>query len=277
MIKVVKTGDLDNGIICDSHLIVVKISLRENLTTLPAWTETLTEQLASLLPIEAFHQMTDREQVLESVAPDRVLEFIMKQSKITVAKALRWLGFRINSQFSNAWREFFSGITSGEEYNELSQVGLICRAVDADYYPLPVLAAVSHHSPDLTSSNAYRIMARFRRYSAEVPYVADAILKYLRRKNLDDNPAAKNFGLLTDPEMLKPCLQTVDCLLGHLDRLRRLNPHWFEGFAAEQMEIWRKFTACGSRLRDIKRRITTPIWHFEPTIMLLPIRHSPNI
>jgi hypothetical protein len=255
MIKVVRAENLKSEIICGSSLIVVEISALENLDTFFTWTETLAGQLASLLPIESFHPMADREQVLKSVAPDRVLKFIMKQSKVTAAKALRWLGFRINSQLNNAWREFLSGIKNGEEHNELSQAGLICRAADADYYPLPVLTAASYHSPDLTSSNVYRIMARFRRYSAEVPQVADAILNYLRRKNLDDNPAAKNFGLLTDPELLEPCLQTVECLLSHLDRLRRSEPHWFEGFAAEQMEIWRIFTTCSVRLKDIKRRI----------------------
>lgn len=255
MIKVVQTEELRNEIIYDSLLITVKMPVQENLNTIPTWTETLAEQLASLLPIDVFHPMTDREQVLKSVAPDRVLEFIMKQSKVTAAKALRWLGFRINSQCNNAWREFLSGISTDDDHNELSKAGLICRAADADYYPLPVLVAASSHSPELTSSNAYRIIARFRRYSAEAPHVADAILSYLRRKSLDDDPAAKNFGPLTDPDLLEPCPQTVDCLLGHLDRLRRLNPHWFESFAAEQMEVWRLFTACVVRLKDIKRRV----------------------
>ena len=243
MIKVVQTEELRNEIICASCLIIVQISVRENLNTLQTWTETLAEQLASLLPIENFHPMTDREQVLKSVAPDRVLEFIMKQSKVTAAKALRWLGFRINSQLNYAWREFLSENSTGGDHNELSEAGLICRAADADYYPLPVLAAASYHSPELTSSNVYRIMARFRRYSAEAPHVADAILSYLRRKSLDDDPAAKNFGPLTDPDLLEPCPQTVDCLLGHLDRLRRVNPHWFEGFEPNR---WR-YGGCSRR------------------------------
>lgn len=256
MIKVIQTNELINEMINDSRLITVKMPTRENLNNLPMWTETMAEQLASLLKIDDFHTMTDREQVFKSVAPDRVLEFIIKNSKATSAKALRWLGFKNNSQLSDAWQEFLNENSKKEEHNELSKAGLICRAAEADYFPLPVLTADSYQSKVLTYSNVYQVMARFRRYSAEAHHIADTILNYLRCKSLDYDPAAKNFGPLTDPDLLEPCPETVGCLLGHLDALRRANPQKFESFAAEQTEIWRQFTACGVRLRDIKSRVS---------------------
>lgn len=165
-------------------------------------------------------------------------------------------GFKTKVEYRHAWRTFIEEHSSERERNELAEAGLICRSEGVDYYPLPVLVAACLDSPEMTTLNAYQIMARFRRYSADASYLADTVLGYIKRKNLDEDPAAKSFGPLTDPELLEPCPQTVDCLLGHLDRLRRTNLQWFDSFAAEQMEIWRLFTACNSRLKEIRAGVS---------------------